>query len=253
MTIRTRHADHVVDRTGPVLATWQPPAIVVAVSITIVGAFYVGGPGLGLAIGALAAAAIIVMAARAVPRGPIVPAALTDLRRHLLIVSRDAIEDPQALAQIADLSPDVGTEPAAGEIRVLVPVRERRLDRWCSDRVAYSIAERNGVISLAGLVKVGLEASTTIGDGDIVQAVEDELRTYPATDVLMLTCPEELAAAERSATELRRRLQTEFLQLPVKASRPVEDRGAWRLIPRPSNHRPGRQGTVDHWIGHKTR
>lgn len=242
MTIRADRVDHVVDRTGPVLATWQPPAIVVAVSITIVGAFYVGGPGLGLAIGALAAAAVLVMAARAVPRGPIVAAPLTDLRRHLLVVSRDAIEDPQALAQIAELSPDAGPESAAGEIRVLVPVRERRLDRWCSDRVAYSIAQRNGMISVAGLVKVGVEASATIGDGDIVQAVEDEIRIYPATDVLLLTCTEELAGAERSATELRRRLHADFLQLPVKASQPVENRGAWRLIPRPSTYRAQRQG-----------
>lgn len=229
MTIRARHADRVVDRTGPVLATWAPPAIVVAVSITIVGAFYIGGPGLGMAIGALAAAAILVMAARAAPRGPIVPAPLTDLRRHILIVSRDAIEDPQALAQIAELS-RVDPDLSAGEIRVLVPVRERRLDRWCSDRVAYSIAQRNGVISLAGLVKVDIEASATIGDGDVVQAVEDELRTYPATDVLMLTCTEELAAAERSAGELRARLQTDFLHLPVRASTPVEDRRVWRMI-----------------------
>lgn len=253
MTIRAGDADRVVDRTGPVQATWRPPAIVAAASITIVGAFYLGGPGLGMAMGALAAAAILVMAARAVPRGPIVPAALTDLRRHLLVVSRDAIEDPQALAQIAELSPDVGPESAAGEIRVLVPVRERRLDRWCSDRVAHSIAQRNGVISVAGLMKVGVEASATIGDGDIVQAVEDELRTYPATDVLLLTSRQELAGAERSAIELRRRLHADFLQLPVKASQPVENRGAWRHIPRPSPYRPGHQGTLDHGIGHRSR
>jgi hypothetical protein len=234
MAIRAGDADRVVDRTGSVPTTWTPPAIVAAASITIVGAFYIGGPGLGMAMGALAAAAIIVMAARATPRGPIVAAPLTELRRHLLLVSRDAIEDPQALAQIAELSPDVGPESAAGEIRVLVPVRERRLDRWCSDRVAYSIAQRNGVISVAGLAKVGLEASATIGDGDIVQAVEDELRTYPATDVLLLTSTEELAGAEGSATELRRRLHADFLQLPVKASQLVENRGTWRRLA----HRP---------------
>ncbi|MBS1895632.1 MAG: hypothetical protein JST59_30400 [Actinobacteria bacterium] len=231
MAIRTRGGDQVVDRMGPVLPTWGPPAIVVFVSISIVGAFYIGGPGLGMAIGALAAAAIIVLAVRAAPRGPIVPAALTDLRRHLLIVSRDAIEDPQALAQIAELSRGIGPDPTAGDVRVLISVRERSIDRWCSDRVAHSIAQRNAVISLAGLVKVDIEASATVGDGDVVQAVEDELRTYPATDVLMLTCPEDRDAAERSAAELRARLQADFLHLPVRASSPVENRRAWRLIP----------------------
>jgi hypothetical protein len=221
MAIRAKSADQVVDRAEPALATWQPPAIVVAVSIAIVGAFYVGGPGFGLAIGALAAAAIIVMAARAAPRGPIVPAPLRDLRHHILLISRDAIEDPTALAQVAELYGDLDPDPVAGELRLLVPVRERLLDRWCSDRAAYSIAQRNCVISLATLVGAGLEATATVGDGDIVQAVEDELRTYPATDVVMLTRTEELAAAEQSATELRRRLQAEFLQLPVRASSPV--------------------------------
>lgn len=229
MRIRPESADHVVDRAEPALETWQPPAIVVAVSITIVGAFYVGGPGLGLAVGALAGAAIIVMAARATPRGPIVPAPLRDLRHHILLISRYAIEDSQALAQIAEISGDLGPDPAPAELRLLVPVRERLLDRWCSDRVAHAIAQRNCVISLAGLVGAGLEATATVGDGDIVQAVEDELRTFPATDVVMLTSTEESAAAERSAIELRRRLQAEFLQLPFKA-RPVEDRGAWRLV-----------------------
>jgi hypothetical protein len=242
MAIRAKSADRVVDRTEPALATWQPPAIVAAVSITIVAAFYVGGPGLGLAIGALAATAIIVMAARAVPRGPIVPAPLLDLRHHIFLVSRDAIEDPKALAQIAELSGDLDPDPVTGELRLLVPVRERLLDRWCSDRVAHSIAQRNCVISLAGLVGVGLEATATVGDGDIVQAVEDELRTYPATDVVMLTGTEDLAAAEQSATELRRRLQAEFLQLPIRASIPVEDRSAWRLIPPPIESPPPASG-----------
>jgi hypothetical protein len=221
MAIRRRAVDQVVDRTGPALATWQPPAIVAAVSIGIVGAFYIGGPGLGLAVGALAAAAVVVMAVVAAPRGPIVPAPLPDLRHHILIISRDAIEDPLALAQIAELSGDLDPDPGAGELRLLVPVRERLLDRWCSDRVAHSIAQRNCVISLAGLVGVGLEATATVGDGDVVQAVEDELRTYPATDVVLFTCTEELAAAERGATELRRRLQAEFLQLPLRAPSPA--------------------------------
>jgi hypothetical protein len=227
MAIGAKSADHVGDRAGePALATWQPPAIVVTVSIAIVGAFYIGGPGLGLAIGALAAAAIVVMAARAAPRGPIVPAPLRDLRHHILLISRDAIEDPQALAQIAELSGDLDLDQVPGELRLLVPVRERVLDRWCSDRAARTAAQRNCVISLAGLVGAGLEATATVGDGDIVQAVEDELRTYPATDVVMLTRREELAVAEQSATELRRRLQAEFLHLPVGASNSAcESRG----------------------------
>jgi hypothetical protein len=70
----------------PALAAWKLPLIVAALAVTIVGGFYLGGPGLGLAVGALAATSIIVMAVRHPPLHPIVPAPLTDFRRHVLVV-----------------------------------------------------------------------------------------------------------------------------------------------------------------------
>ena len=47
------------------LKPWALPLIIVAIAVPIVAAFMVGGPGAGLAAGALAVLAILVIAARA--------------------------------------------------------------------------------------------------------------------------------------------------------------------------------------------
>ena len=86
----------------PALAAWKLPLIVAALAVTIVGCFYLGGPGLGLAVGALAAASIVVMAVRHPPLHPIVPAPLTDFRRHVLVVVSAPLEDSEAIDRIAE-------------------------------------------------------------------------------------------------------------------------------------------------------
>ncbi len=102
----------------PTLAAWTLPLIVAAIAVSIVAGFYIGGPGLGMAVGGLAASSIIVMAVRRPPRYPIVPAALFDLRRHLLIVTSEALEDAGAIEQIARLANPPEFDEAA-EIVVL--------------------------------------------------------------------------------------------------------------------------------------
>lgn len=197
------------------LATWLPPAIVVAVSVAIVGGFYLGGPGCGMAVGALAGTGIIVMAERMAPRGPIKPAPLCDLRRHMLVVSGCAVENPEAIEQIKRLSIPLAPEADRSEIRILIPQRTRRLDRWSGERrPARSLAQRECVVSLASLAKAGLAATACIGDGDVVLAIEDELRTFPATDVVLVTS-DVADGEEEVAAELRSRLQTDFLHLLV--------------------------------------
>src|SRR6185436_2062994 len=65
------------------------------------------------------------------------------------------------------------------------PCRTRFLDRWASDldRSRHR-AQRDLVLSAATLATAGVEASARAGDEDVVQMVEDELRTFPATEVL---------------------------------------------------------------------
>ncbi|MBS1676154.1 MAG: hypothetical protein JST08_02095 [Actinobacteria bacterium] len=209
-----------------VLAAWTLPLIVAAIAVSIVGAFYVGGPGLGLAVGALAASTVILLAARAAPRGPIVPAPLHDLRRHVLLVSRLPLEDPRAVEEIADLCGTADPWSPETEVRLLVPTSGRLLDRWSGERRrTLELAQRRCVLSLAALTKAGLTARADIGDEDVVLAVEDELRTYPATDVILVTADDEREEAAHVAAELRARLQTDFLHLePAGASAAVAPR-----------------------------
>src|SRR5215218_10188559 len=142
------------DRDQPVLAAWKLPLIVAALAVTIVGAFYLGGPGLGLAVGALAAASIVVMAVRHPPLHPIVPAPLTDLRRHVLVVVSAPLEDSDAIDRIAAAARIGDGEEAEAEVLVLSPAPIGFLDRWSSDfRRARHRAQRRLVVSVASLAK----------------------------------------------------------------------------------------------------
>lgn len=188
------------------IAAWKLPLIVTAIAISVVGGFYLGGPGLGMAVGALAAATIIVIAVRQPPLRPIVPPPVRDLRRHLLVVVDEPLEDRDAVEQIAAASASAGAEQVA-EVRVVAPARNRFLDRWASDTgPAQERAQRSLVLSLASLAQAGVDANARIGDEDIVQTVADQLHEYPATEVFLVTGNGDGTTAA-AAAELRSRLQ----------------------------------------------
>jgi hypothetical protein len=203
---------HPADR--PALAAWKLPLIVAALAVTIVGGFYVGGPGLGLAVGALAAASIVVMAVRHPPLHPIVPAPPTDFRRHVLVVISAPLEDFGAIDKIAQAA-RIDGEEAEAEVLVLSPARIGFLDRWSSDfRRARHRAQRRLVVSVASLAKADVAATARVGDEDLVQAVEDTLRSFPATEVILVTgSPESDAAGNAAVAELESRLRVDFQHL----------------------------------------
>jgi hypothetical protein len=142
------------------LAAWKPPLIIAAIAVSIVGGFYLGGPGLGMAVGALAVSAIIVMAARHPPLRPIVPAPAPDLREHLLVVVDEPLEDATTVEEIAAASAPVDPGRPEAEVRVVAPTRNRFLDRWASDtRPGRDRAQRSLVLSLASLAQAGVAES----------------------------------------------------------------------------------------------
>src|SRR6476646_8368913 len=102
------------------MAPWKLPPIVAAIAVPIAVAFAVGGPGAGVAIGALAGVALVVVAARQRPRGPIGQAGAGDGRRHVLVVVTGAVEEPSAVAEIARAA---GGEGGDAEVLVLAPAR----------------------------------------------------------------------------------------------------------------------------------
>ena len=100
---------------------------------------------------------------------------------------------------------------------VLAPARIGFLDRWASDlEGARHAAQQNLVVTVASLAKAGVEAEARVGDEDLVQAVEDQIGSYPATEVVLVTADAEGdPAGEEAARELGERLRVPLDRLVV--------------------------------------
>jgi hypothetical protein len=198
------------------VAYWKLPLWVGAIVVFIVGGFLVGGPGVGLAAGALAGVLLVYWAVGMRPRGGIGDAPDPLLRRRLLVVVSRPVEDPATTAAIAAEAGVDGTRDLA-EVMVLAPARVSFLDRWASDlEPARQEAQEALVISVASLAKVGVVAEARVGDEDIVQAVEDQVGSFHATEVVLVTATDDDdPAAADAAAELAKRLRTDFRRLVI--------------------------------------
>lgn len=196
-----------MNRLGPVeFPAWALPLVVAAVVVPIVAAVMVGGPAAGFAAGALVAATILVLAARARYDEPIEVASSDETRDHLLVVVTVTLDDPAAVEAIAS---DVGPE---AEVLVLAPALNPRLRHWLSDlRQARLDAQTRLAVSLASLAAARIDATGHVGDTDPVQAVEDELAAFPAQKVVFVTGEGE----EAEVGEIRRRLDRPLRHLVV--------------------------------------
>ena len=197
------------------MAPWKLPVIVAVIALPIGAAFVVGGPGVGVAIGALAGVALVVIAVRQRPRGPIASADAGDARRHVLVVVTCPVEEPGAVGEIARAAGLDGGEGEGTDVLVLAPARIGFLDRWASDvEGARRRAQENLVATVAALAKAGIAAEARVGDEDVVQAVEDQLQSFPAGKVVLVSAgAEDGDADEAAAAELRSRLQAEFRRI----------------------------------------
>ncbi len=198
------------------MAPWKLPVLVAGIAVPIIAAFWIGGPGAGLAVGAFVAVAIVAVAVRARPRGAIGTSPAAASGRRLLVVVTMPLEDQEAIAAIAAEAGAREGDPAA-EVLVLSPVRIRFLDRWASDvEGARRQAQRNLVISVASLATAGVAAEARVGDEDLVQAVEDTVEGYAASEVILVTAEDRQdPAAAQAARELDQRLRARFLRLTV--------------------------------------
>ena len=196
-----------------VIRPWILPFLVLALIAPPIGGFALGGPPLGIAIGALEATAVIVFAARARFDRPI---EVVDGRRGyaLLVLALVAVEQPAQAERIAEIAragavaeaPETDADP---EILVLAPATNRPLAEWLSDLdEARFDAQRRLALSVGTLAAAGVEATGHVGDRDPVQAVEDELRSYPARELVLVAGAD---APEEPLAELERRLP-----LPVR-------------------------------------
>jgi hypothetical protein len=212
---QTPESDHYV------LAAWKLPLIVAAIAFTIVGGFYVGGPGLGLAVGALAASAVVIMAIVHPPRPAIVPRATADGRDRLLILVQDP--DAQAILTAAALA---AAECEGGlEILILVPLVKTFVERW-SEEIGppRRRAQRRLEQAMAVLRRAGAATGGRIGDESPVQAVIDTVASYPASRVTLIGAS---PRSEKVAAELAARLAVPFMHLGgAVAQVPASARGS---------------------------
>jgi hypothetical protein len=200
------------------VAPWKLPLLVFAIAVPIVVGTLLGGPGVGLALAALVGVAIVYWAVQMRPRGGIGEVPEAQVRRRLLVVVSRPVEDEATTATIAaEAGIDGGRDLA--EVMVLAPLRLGFLDRWASDlEPASEEAQKTLVISVASLARVGVVAEARVGDEDIVQAVEDQVGSYAATEVILVTAPDtEDPDAAHAANELAGRLRTGFRRLVVEA------------------------------------
>jgi hypothetical protein len=188
------------------LRAWTLPLIVFALIAPPTVAFLLAGPGPGLAVGAMVAAAVIVLAARAGFDEPIEVGGVPGDRYRLLAVALTAIESPTAAETVAEVTRTGAATTGMGEQEVLVlaPAINTPVAQWLSDvdRARFD-AQLRLALSIGTLSAAGLEARGQVGDADPVQAVEDTLASFPAQELVFVTNP---GAWDDELTEVRRRL-----------------------------------------------
>ena len=196
------------------MAPWKLPLVVIAIAVPIAVGFYAGGPGVGVGVGALVAVTIVFVAVRQRPRGKIGEPPSGGAGRRLLVVVSRPVEEPATIREIAAEAAAGGED---GEVMVLSPVQVGFLDRWASDlEGARRQAQERLVITVASLAKAGVAAEARVGDEDLVQAVEDQLQSFAATTVILVTGDAgEDPAGEAAAVELEPRLRARFRRLTV--------------------------------------
>ncbi len=210
-------------RTNLVLRPWMLPLIVFVLVVPGSIGFIVAGPGLGLAIGALAVGSLLLAAARISPDEPIEVARATDRHRRLLLVAIEPIDAPEAVESVrvaAQAGPD-----ADPEVLVLAPALNTPLSHWASDVGRSRLdAQRKLVLTVGALAAAEVEARGAVGDPDPLQAVEDTLRDFAADEVIVgVPGQRREPAARELVAELRRRLDLPVYPLsdssPLRAAR----------------------------------
>ncbi|HKO37049.1 MAG TPA: hypothetical protein VJU14_01635 [Solirubrobacterales bacterium] len=190
------------------MSAWKLPLVAAAIAVPTTVAFVSAGPAVGVAVGALVAVAIVVFAVRQRPRETIAPAGVDPSAWRVLVVVADPLEDPSVVNRVADA---IGDDEET-RVMVLAPARIGFLDRWASDvEPARHGAQQRLVISVAALAAAGIDAEARVGDEDVVQAVEDHLGSFPASEVILVGAGgAEDKALAAAADELRARLQVPF-------------------------------------------
>jgi len=184
--------------------SWQPPLILLALILPGAIGFALGGPGLGISLAGLSLVGLVAVVLKMAPEQLIGRVPHPESERRLLIVTTFPVEDAATIQRVAD-EVGLGGVEAEAEIRVLVPASNTFLNRWATDlKAARERAQLDLVISIASLTLAGISAEAEVGDENVIQAVEDQLRDFDATEVFFLSRTDDRSAAV--VQTLRRRL-----------------------------------------------
>jgi hypothetical protein len=183
------------------LPAWTLPLFALGISVPVIAAFALAGPGAGVAIGALVAAVIVVIAARTRFEEEIEVATGRE-GGAVLVVATARIEGAGAVEAVRRAQAATGRD--SPEVLVLAPALNRPVSHWLSDlRRARLEAQERLAVSIGVLAAAGVDARGQVGDTDPIQAIEDVLRSFPAAQLVFVT---DSGSGDDAVAELRRRL-----------------------------------------------
>lgn len=124
--------------------------------------------------------------------------------------------EPISAGQLRDALPD-GVEPQDAEVMVVAPaLHTSALRFWFSDAdEAISRAHAVGRESLERLHDAGVSATADTGEGDLVEAAQDALQTFPADRIVLFSHP---PGEQRYREDIDARELTERFGLPVDSA-----------------------------------
>jgi hypothetical protein len=176
---------------------------------TALGAVF-GGPGLGIMIALVLLVAIVVLAVRGRPKEPIEAASPPDATHRVLLALTTPVAGATTAEEVVRAAEARGDRPT--EILALAPTHPHFLDRWASDiGEAQAEARLKLDVTVTSLRREHIEARTEVGDSDVVLAIEDALREFPADEVVLATgSAEDDPEGTAAAKDLAERLEMHF-------------------------------------------
>lgn len=193
--------------------SWLPALMV----LPMFAGFVFFGTGIGGALGGVTLVTLIVVAVRSETAGTIEIAEPGDgVAGGVLVLAIAAIEDPRTAGIVASIADPSRPEAGREALLVIAPARGRLLDRWTDDlESARFESQRVLAVSLATLAAAGIEAEGRVGDADPLRAAEDVLRSYAATEVVVVAAE---GQSVRQLKELERRLERPLRRVVPTAS-----------------------------------
>jgi GABA permease len=105
--------------------------------------------------------------------------------RRVLVIANETVEGEELLSTISTLALSQPTR-----FHVVCPALNSRLKTYTSDEdPAREAAQSRLDVTLARLASVGIEAHGEVGDGDPLVAVDDGVRTFGPSEIVISTHP----------------------------------------------------------------